>query len=94
MNERFAFNGPEVTMQKDCKLIGDLEHRDVHNLYGMMLYISTYGGHYRRSEGKLRPFVLTRSIFAGKFWRQLGHDTFERISRIETHLTQRIRVHS
>lgn len=66
MNEPSVFNGPEVTMQKDCKHVGDLEHRDVHNLYGMMLHMSTYEGHVRRSGGKLRPFVLTRSFFAGE----------------------------
>ncbi|OQR69905.1 neutral alpha-glucosidase AB-like [Tropilaelaps mercedesae] len=65
MNEPSVFNGPEVTMQKDCKHVGDLEHRDVHNLYGMMFHGSTYEGHLRRSQGKLRPFVLARSFFAG-----------------------------
>ncbi|XP_022655983.1 neutral alpha-glucosidase AB-like isoform X3 [Varroa destructor] len=65
MNEPSVFNGPEVTMQKDCKHVSDVEHRDVHNLYGLMFTSSTYEGHLYRSKGKLRPFVLSRSFFAG-----------------------------
>ena len=30
------FNGPEITMHKDAKHYGDWEHRDVHNIYGML----------------------------------------------------------
>ena len=35
MNEPSVFNGPEVTMPKDCKSLAGVEHRDWHNLYGM-----------------------------------------------------------
>lgn len=35
MNEPSVFNGPEVTMPKDCIHHGDWEHRDVHNINGM-----------------------------------------------------------
>jgi len=35
MNEPSVFNGPEVTMHKDCVHYGGWEHRDMHNLYGM-----------------------------------------------------------
>ena len=31
-----VFNGPEITMYKDAKHYGGWEHRDVHNLYGML----------------------------------------------------------
>lgn len=41
MNEPSVFNGPEVTMPKDCLHYGGYEHRDVHNLYGMMV-VSTH----------------------------------------------------
>ncbi|XP_029842481.2 neutral alpha-glucosidase AB isoform X2 [Ixodes scapularis] len=65
MNEPSVFNGPEVTMHKDCLHTGGWEHRDVHNMYGMFLPMSTYMGHLMRSDNKLRPFVLSRSFFIG-----------------------------
>ncbi|XP_053682461.1 neutral alpha-glucosidase AB [Sabethes cyaneus] len=65
MNEPSVFNGPEVTMLKDNLHHGGWEHRDVHNLYGHMHIMATYDGLIRRSEGALRPFILTRSHFAG-----------------------------
>ena len=36
MNEPSVFNGPEVTMHKDTKHYRGWEHRDVHNIYGML----------------------------------------------------------
>lgn len=36
MNEPSVFNGPEITMLKDIQHIGGLEHREVHNLYGIL----------------------------------------------------------
>ena len=36
MNEPSVFNGPEVTMHKDCRHYQGWEHRDVHNIYGML----------------------------------------------------------
>lgn len=33
------FNGPEITMQKDAIHYGGWEHRDVHNIGGM-IYVS------------------------------------------------------
>ena len=70
MNEPSVFNGPEVTMHKDVIHYGNWEHRDVHNLYGMYLHMSTYEGHLQRSAGKLRPFVLSRAFFCWlpKIW--------------------------
>ena len=66
MNEPSVFNGPEITMQKDCIHPGvDAEHREVHNLVGMLFHASTYEGHLLRSQNQLRPFILTRSAFAG-----------------------------
>ncbi|XP_041765356.1 neutral alpha-glucosidase AB [Anopheles merus] len=65
MNEPSVFNGPEVTMLKDNLHHGGLEHRDVHNLYGHMQLVATFDGLLRRGEGRLRPFILTRSHFAG-----------------------------
>ncbi len=65
MNEPSVFNGPEVTMPKDMVHIGGVEHRDVHNIYGHLYVMATFKGHLQRSGGKLRPFILTRSAFAG-----------------------------
>ena len=36
MNEPSIFNGPEITMQKDTIHYGGWEHRDVHNIGGMI----------------------------------------------------------
>lgn len=64
MNEPSVFNGPEVTMPKDCVHHGGWEHRDVHNEYGLVHTIGTYQGLRLRSPNK-RPFILTRGHFAG-----------------------------
>ncbi|XP_031633409.1 neutral alpha-glucosidase AB-like [Contarinia nasturtii] len=68
MNEPSVFSGPEYTMPKDnvhTTELGSFEHRAVHNLYGHMQTMSTFDGLYRRGNGKYRPFILTRSHFAG-----------------------------
>lgn len=64
MNEPSVFNGPEVTMPKDV-MHGDWEHRDLHNIYGHLYVMATHAGQLMRSDNKLRPFILTRSAFAG-----------------------------
>ncbi|CAF0994522.1 unnamed protein product [Adineta steineri] len=65
MNEPSVFNGPEVTFPKDIIHYGGWEDRDVHNLYGMLQHMSTFQGLFNRSNGHIRPFILTRSFFAG-----------------------------
>eukprot|EP00617_Octactis_speculum_P024935 CAMPEP_0185770024 /NCGR_PEP_ID=MMETSP1174-20130828/57134_1 /TAXON_ID=35687 /ORGANISM="Dictyocha speculum, Strain CCMP1381" /LENGTH=931 /DNA_ID=CAMNT_0028455309 /DNA_START=42 /DNA_END=2837 /DNA_ORIENTATION=+ len=65
MNEPSVFNGPEVTMQKDVVNLDGIEHREWHNLYGMYQQRATAEGHILRSGGVDRPFVLSRSFFAG-----------------------------
>lgn len=66
MNEPSVFNGPEVTMPKDNIHHGGWEHRDVHNINGMTFHNATYEALMSRKKGELRrPFVLTRSFFAG-----------------------------
>jgi len=68
MNEPSVFNGPETTMQKDCihnDGQDEYEHRDVHNLYGMLQQMATAAGQVDRTGGKNRPFVLSRAFFAG-----------------------------
>lgn len=66
MNEPAVFDTFEVTMPKDCLQTDGrrvYEHREVHNLTGLLMVSATYAGLRARSE--LRPFVLTRSFFAG-----------------------------
>ena len=65
MNEPSVFNGPEVTMPKDLMHVGNVEHREMHNIYGHLYVMGTHAGHLKRSENQLRPFILTRSAFAG-----------------------------
>lgn len=65
MNEPSVFNGPEVTMPRDAIHPSmDVEHRDVHNMYGYYVHRATFEGLQKRSPGD-RPFVLTRSFFIG-----------------------------
>jgi alpha 1,3-glucosidase len=65
MNEPSVFTGPEITMPKDVLHHGKIEHRDIHNAYGMLFHRSTYEGHLLRSDNKDRPFVLSRAFFVG-----------------------------
>jgi alpha 1,3-glucosidase len=66
MNEPSVFNGPEVSMQKDLRNLHGDEHREWHNLYGMLFHRATGEGHIRRSPSEdIRPFVLSRAFFAG-----------------------------
>ncbi|CAH1118336.1 unnamed protein product [Phaedon cochleariae] len=64
MNEPSVFNGPEVTMPKDCLHHGGWEHRDVHNEYPLAHAAATFEGLIQRSSTR-RPFILTRGHFAG-----------------------------
>ncbi len=66
MNEPSVFNGPEVTMHKDAQHHDGWEHRDVHNLYGMMVHAATHQGLLQRNRpAPNRTFVLSRALFAG-----------------------------
>lgn len=66
MNEPSVFNGPETTMPKDNLHHENWEHRDVHNINGMTFHNATFEGMKTRKKGELRrPFVLTRSFYAG-----------------------------
>lgn len=65
MNEPSVFRGPELTMHKNAVHHGNWEHRELHNIYGFYQQMATAEGLIRRSSGKERPFVLTRSFFAG-----------------------------
>ena len=65
MNEPSVFNGPEVTMPKDKLHMGNVEHRELHNMYGHLYVMATHAGHMLRADNTQRPFILTRSGFAG-----------------------------
>uniref|UniRef100_A0A3P9M1K9 Glucosidase, alpha n=1 Tax=Oryzias latipes TaxID=8090 RepID=A0A3P9M1K9_ORYLA len=65
MNEPSVFGGPEQTMPKDAVHHDGWEHRDLHNLYGFYQHKATVEGLITRSGGSERPFVLSRSFFAG-----------------------------
>ena len=66
MNEPSVFNGPETTMPKDNLHHGNWEHRDVHNANGLTFVNATYEALLHRDpKSPRRPFVLTRSFFAG-----------------------------
>ncbi len=65
MNEPSVFDGPEISMPRDNKHVGGWEHRDVHNLNGMMFHKATHDALVTRETPSKRPFVLTRSFFAG-----------------------------
>ncbi|RXW18704.1 hypothetical protein EST38_g7152 [Candolleomyces aberdarensis] len=65
MNEPSVFNGPEITMPKDNVHHGGWEHRDIHNINGMLYSNLTWQALAVRSDPPKRPFVLTRSFFAG-----------------------------
>ncbi|KAG8982456.1 hypothetical protein FRB93_008113 [Tulasnella sp. JGI-2019a] len=65
MNEPSVFNGPEITMQKDNLHHGGWEHRDVHNINGMLYQNQTARALIARETPAKRPFVLSRSFFAG-----------------------------
>ncbi|KAK8802033.1 hypothetical protein WA158_006428 [Blastocystis sp. Blastoise] len=64
MNEPSVFNGPEVTMPRDNLNRNGYEHRAWHNVYGIYYHMANYYGHLTRSPNQ-RPFILTRSFFAG-----------------------------
>nr|XP_020762445.1 neutral alpha-glucosidase C isoform X3 [Odocoileus virginianus texanus] len=63
--EGVCWPGPEQTMQKNAVHHGNWEHRELHNIYGFYQQMATTEGLIQRSKGKERPFVLTRSFFAG-----------------------------
>ena len=60
----------QITMHKDNLHYGDVEHRDLHNFNGALVHMATVQGLEERgkaifgSDGD-RPFVLSRSFFAG-----------------------------
>lgn len=85
MNEPSVFNGPEVSMQKDLKNLDGVEHREWHNLYGILFQKATAEGLVRRNQNEnIRPFVLSRSFFAssqkyGAIWTGDNESSWEHL---------------
>ncbi|CAN6639281.1 glucosidase 2 subunit alpha [Trichomonascus vanleenenianus] len=65
MNEPSVFDGPETTFPKSNIHHGGWEHRDIHNIHGMLVVGATVDALNERYDHTQRPFVLTRSYFAG-----------------------------
>ncbi|KAH0792358.1 glycosyl hydrolase [Histomonas meleagridis] len=66
MNEPAVFNSPDSTIPRDTLHYNGHEDREVHNLYGHFMVLSTYDGLLRRNNDQNeRPFILTRSYFSG-----------------------------
>lgn len=66
MNEPSMFNGPETTAPKDLIHADGYEERSVHNVYGLTVHETTFKARTEFYEDeRLRPFILTRSFFAG-----------------------------
>ncbi|CAH1111002.1 unnamed protein product [Psylliodes chrysocephalus] len=66
MNEPAVFDdNTEKTMPFDVLHAGKIPHGDIHNIYGLTQTRATHKGLMDRDEGKKRPFILTRSHFAG-----------------------------
>lgn len=67
MNEPSVFDTPTKTIPEGAVHKGDgkpIEHREFHNLYGMMMDMGAFDGIYDKNRN-IRPFLLTRSGFAG-----------------------------
>ncbi len=67
MNEPAIFDTPTGTMPLDVRHDNEgapTDHREIHNVYGMLMSRATYEG-LRRLEPDERPFVLSRASFAG-----------------------------
>ncbi|WRT67414.1 uncharacterized protein IL334_004385 [Kwoniella shivajii] len=65
MNEPSVFDGPEISMPRDNIHAGGWEHRDLHNINGMMFHNQTAQALIAREVPAKRPFVLSRAFFAG-----------------------------
>ena len=65
MNEISVFDSSDNTCPRDLVHYGDIEEREVHNIYGHLMVSATWGGLRKRTDEPLRPFILTRSFFPG-----------------------------
>ncbi len=67
MNEPAIFDTPTGTMPLEVRHHNEgqpTDHREIHNVFGLLMTRSTYEG-LQRLKPNERPFVLTRATFAG-----------------------------
>jgi len=67
MNEPAVFDVPSGTMPLDNRHDNEgqpADHREIHNVYGMLMGRSTYEGLLKLRPNE-RPFILSRASFAG-----------------------------
>src|SRR5260221_12322950 len=67
MNEPAVFDTPTGTMPLDVRHDNEgapADHREIHNVYGMLMSRATYEG-LVKLRPNVRPFVLSRASFAG-----------------------------
>jgi alpha-glucosidase len=67
MNEPAVFETPTGTMPPDVRHDNEgqlTDHREIHNVYGLLMTKATHDGLRRLRPGE-RPFVLTRASYAG-----------------------------
>lgn len=65
MNEPSLFKKFERTLPLSVLHNSGFEHRSVHNIYGKAMHEATHKSLLTVYKGKKRPFVLSRSFFAG-----------------------------
>ena len=65
MNEPSVFDGPEKSMPRAALHVDGVEHRELHNLYGIYYHRSTFEALLAREDPPKRPFVLSRAFFSG-----------------------------
>jgi alpha-glucosidase (family GH31 glycosyl hydrolase) len=65
MNEPSVFGQPRYMMPHDARHHGHVRHEQAANLYGFYHSMAAFTGLAQRSKDTRRPFVLTRSFFAG-----------------------------
>ncbi|KAK8835226.1 hypothetical protein M9Y10_017579 [Tritrichomonas musculus] len=66
MNEPTVFSSVEGTFPKENVYFNGYEYREVRNLYGILMHSATHEGLINRNDDRnIRPFVLSRSFFAG-----------------------------
>jgi alpha 1,3-glucosidase len=65
MNEISVFDASDNSCPRDLVHYGDIEEREVHNIYGHMMVTATFGGLRKRTQEPMRPFILSRSFFSG-----------------------------
>lgn len=84
MNEPSVFGGEELSFPLDNVHYGGVEHRSLHNLYGMTVHKATYDALRDIYGNETRPFLLTRSFFAGSqrstaIWTGDNHATWRHL---------------